>query len=131
MPTRQKRRWPRSPQPELFDGRSPPLTGSHTIDFDEIAAIASELLGHVCTRETVSDDSYRTGLIDHGLPPFMVDALGTLYKASRANEFAVVNPTLERLLNREPTPMKHVLAGFFRETTGPLPMDRVRPPETT
>ena len=29
-----------------------------------------------------------------------------LFEASRANEFAAVDPTLERLLGRPPTPMR-------------------------
>ncbi len=100
-------------EPGRFDGISPPLTGSHTLDFAEIAKIASEILGRDIIRETVSDEEYRTALISHGLPDVMADALGTLYKAARAREFAVVDPTLERLLRRNPVAMKDVLNGFL------------------
>lgn len=101
-------------QRSLFDGISPPLTGSQAFDFADIAAIASQLLGRRCVRETISDEAYRAGLVEHGLPEFMADALGTLYKAARAREFAIVEPALERLMNRTPTTMKDVLADFLR-----------------
>ncbi len=104
--------------PGLFDGISPPLTGSHTLDFADIAKMASEILGRDITRETVSDEEYRTTLISHGLPEMMADGLGSLYKASRAHEFAVVDPTLERLLNRNPTAMKDILNNFLLNGTG-------------
>lgn len=58
-------------QRSLFDGISPPLTGSQALDFADIAAIASQLLGRPCVRETISDEVYRAGLVEHGLPAFM------------------------------------------------------------
>ena len=102
-------------QTGLFDGISPPLTGSQTLDLAEIATIASEVLGREIVRETVSDEDYRTGLMSHGLPEVMADGLGSLYKASRAREFAVVDPALERLPSRTPTAMKDVLNEFLSQ----------------
>ena len=113
-------------EPGLFDGISRPLTSSQTLDFADIAKIASEILGRGIVRETVSDEEYRTALIAHGLPEAMADVLPSLYKAARAHEFAVVDPTLERLLRRKPTAMKDVLSDFllqpeansYKETRG-------------
>lgn len=103
------------------------ITASKAIDFGEIAALAAELLGRHCTKETIGDDSHRAGLVSHGFPEVMADALGSLFKASRAREFAVVDPTLERVLGREPILMRSVLAGFLHATTGSLSMDCVLP----
>jgi len=103
-------------QPDLFDGISPPLTSSQALDFADIAKIASEILGRNIVREMVSDEDYRTTLISQGLPEVMADGLGSLYKASRAREFAVVDPTLERLLSRYPTAMKDVLNDFLSKS---------------
>ncbi len=97
----------------LFDEISPPLTSSHTLDFADIAKLASEILGRNIVRETVSDQEYRTALISHGVPETMAEGLGSLYKAGRAREFAVVDPTLERLLRRKPAAMKDVLNDFL------------------
>ena len=103
-------------QTGLFDGISPPLTSAHTLDFADIAMIASEIFGRDIVRETISAEEYRTALILHGLPERMADALGTLYKAAQAREFAVVDPILERLLRRNPTAMKDVLNDFLSKT---------------
>ncbi len=100
-------------QPGLFDGISPPLTSSETLDFADIARLSSEILGRDVLRETVSDDDYRASLIAHGLPEKMADMFLTLYTAARAREFAVVDPTLERVLGRKPTPMRDVLNEFL------------------
>ena len=100
-------------EPGLFDGISPPLTGSQTLDFADIARMASNILGRNILRETINDEDYRTALMSHGIPELMADGLGSLYKASRANEFAVVDPTLERLLHRKPTTMEDILKTFL------------------
>ena len=99
--------------PGLFDGISPPLTSSQTMDFADIAKIASAILGRNIVRETISDGAYRTTLISHGLSEAMADAFGTLYKAARANEFAVVDPSLARALGHSPAAMKQVLNDFL------------------
>ena len=100
-------------QASLFDWISSPLTSSHTLDFADIAKIASEILGRNIVRETVSDEDYQTAAMSHGLPEVMADGLGILYKAARAREFAVVDPTLERLLRRKPTSIKNILKDFL------------------
>ena len=43
----------------------------------------------------------------------MVDLLGALFKARRADEFAKVDRTLERLLRRAPVTMRQVLVNTF------------------
>lgn len=100
-------------QTDLFDGISPPLTASKTLDFADVARVASEMLGREITRELVSDETYRAGLLARGLPEMFADAFGSLYKASRAREFAVVDPTLGRLLGRSPVTMREVLSDFL------------------
>ena len=107
-------------QPGLFDGISPPLTSSETFDFAGIATVASEILGREIKRETISDEGYREGLVAHGLPAFMADALGSLYTAARAGEFDVVEPALELLLGRKPTSMRAVLQEFLSKPEGGL-----------
>ncbi len=99
--------------PGLFDGISPPLTNSQILDFADTAEIATNILGRTVERETISDEEYRTRLISHGVPELLADGLGGFYRASRARDFAVIDPTLEGLLGRSPTGMKEVLTGFL------------------
>ncbi len=108
-------------QPGLFDGISPALTSAQALDFSDIAKIASEILGRDIQRESVSDEEYRTGLMSHGIPEVMADALGTLYTAARKREFAIIDPTMERLLSRNPTTMKDVLNDFLSKPERKLP----------
>lgn len=96
-----------------FDGISPPLTGSETLTFSQIAGLASTVLGRTVTRETIGDDDYREQLCAHGVPEPMARALGTLYLASRAAEFNVVDSTLGHVLGRAPIAFAKVLEGFL------------------
>ena len=100
-------------EPALFEGISPPLTGSQTLDFAAIATVASQILGRHIERDTVSDEQYRTSLVSRGLPEAMADAFGTLYTAARSQEFAVVHPALQHLLGRKPTSMEDILRNFL------------------
>ena len=99
----------------LFDGMTPPLTASEALDFADIAKLASEILKRDVTRIVVSDDEYRTAQLAHGLPEWMVDMLGGLFRASRAREFDVIDPTLERILGRKPTAMSEPLRHFLSQ----------------
>ncbi len=97
----------------LFDGVTPPLTASEALDFAGIAELASEILGRDIARIVVSDDEYRTAQLAHGYPEWMVDMLGTLFRATKAREFDVIDPTLERILGRQPVSMRDVLVNHF------------------
>ena len=52
-------------------------------------------------------------LISHGVAEVMADGLGGLYKASRASEFAVVDPILEHVLGHRPVAMKEILSSYL------------------
>lgn len=106
--------------PGLFDGISPPLTGPAMLDFADVAHIASEILGRPIARVVTSDETFRDGLVSRGVPPAMAAAFGTLYTASRAREFAVIDPVLEKLLGRKPAGMKDLLHGFLAASDSPL-----------
>ena len=92
-----------------FDGFTPPLTASAALDLADIAAIASELAGRPIKRVMVTDDNFRSGMVAHGVPEARVNITMGLFAASRAREFAAVDPTLEQLLGRKPTAMRDVL----------------------
>ena len=61
----------------------------------------------------LTDDDLRTRMAARGVPdPVIRIALG-LYIASRNREFSAVDPTLARLLGRQPMPMRDLLAQQF------------------
>jgi len=86
-----------------FDGPTPPLTGPEALDF---AAVA-ELLG--LRRVVVPDEDYVAGLVSHGTPEPIARMLLSMFLASRAGEFDVVDPTLERLLGRRPKTLSEAI----------------------
>ncbi|MEV6338885.1 NAD(P)H-binding protein [Nocardia vinacea] len=92
-----------------FDGPTPPLTAAQAIDFDEIAALAATLTGRTIKRITVSDEEFRHQMLGYGVPAAQADMMLDIFAASRAGEFATVDPTLAQLIGREPTGFDAVL----------------------
>ena len=97
-----------------FDGPTPPLTGSAALDLAALAGIASNVLGRPVRHQVVTEDALRAKLTERGAPPQVADILVGFYRASRAGEFAAIDPALQRLLGREPTTMQEVLAASLR-----------------
>jgi len=85
-----------------FEGPTPPLTGSAALD---LAALAAEVLGRPIRRTVLTDAQYR-----EALPEPVAEMLLGLFAASRAGEFAAVDPILGELLGRPPLTVRDVLA---------------------
>ncbi|PWI44775.1 SDR family oxidoreductase [Streptomyces sp. ICBB 8177] len=92
-----------------FDGPTPPLTAGRALTFADIAAIATKLTGRTIARVTVPDDEYRERMTEQGVPAELAGQLLGIFPASRAGEFATVDPTLASLLGREPATLDAVL----------------------
>lgn len=92
-----------------FDGPTPPLTGGQALTFDDIADIASEVTGRTMTRITTPDEQFREQLTGRGVPAQRAAELVGIFAASRAREFATVDPALATLLGREPVTFRTVL----------------------
>ncbi len=93
-----------------YDGPTPPLTGSQSLDLADLAQLASELLTRPVRRQVLSDEDLRAKMAARGAPGSVADIMLGLYRASRNGEFATVDPTLERLLARRPITMHDQLA---------------------
>jgi NAD(P)H dehydrogenase (quinone) len=87
----------------LADGPTPPLTGPEALDAAALAARASELTGTTYRREVVTDREFVEGLVGHGTPAPMAEALLTMFLASRAGEFDVFDPYLATLVGHPAT----------------------------
>ena len=57
----------------------------------------------------VDDEEWKAAAIQRGLPPMVADFSLGMYLAARAGEYAVSDPTLERLLGRAATPARVTL----------------------
>lgn len=92
-----------------LDGITPALTGSEALDFAALAGITSELTGREISRIIVTDEENNARSLSRGTPPHLVELFDGLFKASRAKEFAAIDPSLEQLLGRAPIGMRQVL----------------------
>lgn len=92
-----------------LDGLTPALTGSEEIDMAGIAEIASELTGRLIRRVVVPDADFRADLLAAGLPEPVADLSLGMFVASRQGAFVPADPTLTRLIDREPVSLRDVL----------------------
>lgn len=93
----------------LFDGPTPPLTGTRASTYDDVAALATELTDRPFTRTIVPDEQFRQQLAEHEVPAAAIDLMLSIFAASRAGEFSTVDPTLAKLIGREPLDLTTVL----------------------
>lgn len=92
------------------DGPTAPLTAGEALDFADLAALATEVLGRPIRRQVIADDDFRARFATTGAPAGMADFVLGFYRAARSSEFSVVDPTLERLLGRRPTGLRELIA---------------------
>jgi uncharacterized protein YbjT (DUF2867 family) len=97
-------------EPGRLDGITPALTGPELLDYADIVAIASDLLGRKIVRVTVPDEEWKRAALGRGMPEFLVDLTLGIFAAARRGEFAVVDPTLPAILGRPATTLREVLA---------------------
>jgi NAD(P)H dehydrogenase (quinone) len=93
-----------------YDGPTPPLAGSETLDFTDVARIASELQVLSLQRQVLGDDEMRAKMAARGLPEGAQRFALGFFVASRNGEFATADRTLEQLLGRAPLGMRELLA---------------------
>lgn len=98
---------------EIFEGPTPPLTGSEALDLADLAQMAGTLTKKTITREQISEDMMLQNLEAAGLPAPVKSVILGYYRAAQAGEFATVDPTLSRILGRAPNLMRDVLARTF------------------
>lgn len=96
-------------EPGRYEGATPPLTAAQALDFSDLTQIASEILGRPVRHTVVPDEAIVQQLAARGLPAGASTHLLGMYRASRAGEFAKVNPALEALLGRPPMTMRTLL----------------------
>ena len=102
--------------PGQYEGPTPPLTGSQALDLSDLTGIASQVLGRPITHAVIPDGELSARMAARGLPAGAASFMLGMYAASRAGEFAAVDPTLERLLGRPPMTMRDLIAQ--QATTG-------------
>lgn len=87
-------------------GRTIDLTATATYDFEAIAGMVAEAARRPVRRVLVSDDAYREAMVARGFPSARAEMMVGMFRASRSGGFAKVDPALEDLLGRAPTPLR-------------------------
>lgn len=95
---------------ELYDGPTPPLTGTEALDLTDLAALARPILDRPMERRVVEDDTMVEIAQASGAPAERIAIMMGYYRAARAGEFAQVDPALSRLIGRRPQLMGDFMA---------------------
>jgi len=96
----------------VLDGITPPLTAPEILDLDAVAGILSDITGRTITRVVADDDDWRDAAVHRGMPEQAADFSLGMFRAARRGEFAVTDPTLQKVLGRDATPARTVLAAM-------------------
>ena len=100
-----------------FDGATPPLTGSESLDFTDLAALASKLAGKDIKRITITDDEYVARMVKAGTPEMFARFSLGMFVAARRGEFSEVNPALEQLVGHRPMTVATLAASVMGSIT--------------
>ena len=92
-----------------LDGVTPPLTASQALDFGEVAAVLGELTGRTIERVVVDDEEWTAAAIAQGVDPEAAAFTLSMFRAARAGEFTVTDPTLENVIGHPPVTARRVL----------------------
>lgn len=90
------------------------LTADAAFDLAQVAAMASEVMGRPVRRVVVSEEAYRSAMVERGVPEAQAQMLVGIFAASRSGDFAHVRPTLAALLGRAPRAFRDALQAHAR-----------------
>jgi len=92
------------------EGRTYELAGDVAWDYDELAALLSELTGREVTHLHVTPDERRAGLVEAGLPEGVASFATAIDEAIAGGALADSDGTLRRLIDHPTTPLRDTLA---------------------
>ena len=87
-------------RPCALDGVTAPLAASEALDFADVASTLSDVTGRTIRRVVVADEDWKASAVAAGLPEPAAEFTLGMFRAARAGEFAVSDPTLEDVLGR-------------------------------
>ncbi len=100
--------------PGALDGRTPPLTAPDLLDFTDVAHILNDVTDRTIKRIVVDDEEWKATVTAQGMPAAAADFTLGMFRAARAGEFAVTDPTLETLLERPALPAHTVIEDILQ-----------------
>ena len=91
------------------------IMGPESLDWSDIADIASEIEGKEIAFIPVLTDTFREGMIAKGIQDFRVDFLLEIYKAYSSGAYDVPNDALAVITGRPATPTRDFILRTARE----------------
>jgi uncharacterized protein YbjT (DUF2867 family) len=95
--------------PEDHRDRTYYLTGPEALDFDEAAAVATEVTGRTVTYHPETLEEAYASRASYGAPDWQVEAWVSTYTAIAAGELAGVSDDVARVTGHTATPLREVL----------------------
>ncbi len=95
------------------------LTGSQSLSYAEIAAIASEATGKPLEVVNLTDEQLAEGMKAAGVPEFMLPFLLGIEANIREGQFDIVTDDFEKLTGRKPAPIKDFFVRVKDAITAP------------
>ena len=92
-------------------GVTPTLTAPEMLDFAAVAAVLSEITGRTITRVVAGDEEWVETTVARGVPRRYAEFGLGVFRAARRGEFAVADPTLEKLIGRPAESVRTKLEG--------------------
>jgi NAD(P)H dehydrogenase (quinone) len=97
----------------VLDGVTAPLTAPETLDLADVAALVGDLTGRSVERVVIGDDEWTAAAIERGMPAGAAEFTLGIFRAARRGEFAVTDPTLEKVIGRPAVSVRSVLAAMI------------------
>lgn len=96
-----------------FENKEYNISNSHSMSFQEVANHLSEISGKEVAYTSPDVASYKSILVNAGVPAFAADMLAGFAEGANAGELEAGNSDLPVLLGREPIGYKQFLNGLF------------------
>jgi NAD(P)H dehydrogenase (quinone) len=74
-----------------------------------VAGLLSEITGRTITRVVVDDEEWKAAAVRAGMPAPAAEFTLGIFRAARRGEFAVTDPTLERIVGHAATSVRSAL----------------------
>jgi uncharacterized protein YbjT (DUF2867 family) len=87
---------------QAYIGESLPVTGPEMLSYPEMVAKIGAVIGKPIRYEMLSDEEQRRQLVARNRPPHMVEAILSIFRATREGRIAGATDTVERVLGRKP-----------------------------
>ncbi|HWK07337.1 MAG TPA: SDR family oxidoreductase [Puia sp.] len=89
------------------------ISGNQAWSYPEIAKIISEITGKSITYVSPTQEVFKQELTKAGVPDHYIGLFGGFGEGIRQGEFDLTDPTLEKLLGRQPTSLREYLKTIY------------------